>query len=532
MILPRRLTLLGAVAIVIIAGLLPLVAMLSGSVTVDGAITLSVYRKVFAGPAHYLSSVGHTLALAGLTTLLALGVGLALGVLLGRTDLPLRRAFAVLLAVPLFMPPYILAVSWSDLLARNGLLSSLLPEPVSTALSERLYGLPGCIWVMASTLMPIVMIITMLSLRTLNPRLEEAGRVSANWPRTLRHVTLPLTEPAIVFAALIVFLLAVGEVAVPMLLRYPVYPMATLVQFAAFYDFAAAAATAVPLLLLAALLVIMERRYLRDRTHRLLAATPGKAWLRVPLRGWRIPVALITVVIAFAFVLLPMAALLHSSLNPPGYAEAWRRTADSLIRSVLYAGVGATLLTAVGFLCGYLIARRTTRWWRAVDTLTLLLFTVPGTVMGIGLIALWNHPATGLLYASSAMIILAYLAQYSALTTRISAAALVRLPTSLEDAAQLSGAPWFARLRYVVVPSALPGVVAAWIVAFIFCLRDVGASMLVYPAGAEPLPVRIFTLMANGSPSMISAACLELIAINLAMLAVLAALLRRLAQRR
>ena len=218
------------------------------------------------------------------------------------------------------MPPYILAVSWSDLLARNGLLSSLLPEPASTALSEWLYGLPGCVWVMVSALMPIVMIITMLSLRTLNPRLEEAARVSANWPGTLRHVTLPLASPRSSSRRLIVFLLAVGEVAVPMLLRYPVYPMATLVQFAAFYDFAQPPRRPSRC---CCSRVARDRgaAYLRDRTHRLLAATPGKASLRVPLRGWRIPAALITGVIAFAFVLLPMAALLHTSLNPFGYAR-------------------------------------------------------------------------------------------------------------------------------------------------------------------------------------------------------------------
>ena len=113
------------------------------------------------------------------------------------------------------------------------------------------------------------MILTMIALRAMNPRLEEAAKLIADWPRTLRHVSLPIVQPAIVFAALIVFLLAVGEVAVPMLLRYPVYPVETLVQFAAFYDFGAAAATAVPLLLLAVLLVNLERRYLRDRTHRL-----------------------------------------------------------------------------------------------------------------------------------------------------------------------------------------------------------------------------------------------------------------------
>ncbi len=96
----------------------------------------------------------------------------------------------------------------------------------------------------------------------------------------------------------------------------------------------------------------------------------------------------------------------------------------------------------------------------------------------------------------------------------------------------MGGAPWLARLRHIIVPAALPGVVAAWIVAFIFCLRDVGASLLVCPAGADPLSVRIFTLMANGSPSLISAACVSLIAINLAMLGVLAHLLRMLSRRR
>ncbi|MEO8628140.1 MAG: iron ABC transporter permease [Betaproteobacteria bacterium] len=528
----RRLTLLSAVAVVIIAGLLPLAAMMIGTVTVDGTLTLSVYRKLFGDPARYLNSVSHTLVLAGLTAVIALGLGVALGLLLGKTDVPLRRTFAVLFAVPLFMPPYILAVSWSDLFARNGPVFGLLPESVSTAFSRWLYGLPGCVWVLVSALMPIVMILTIMSLRTLNPRLEEAARVSANWSRTLRHVTLPIVQPAIIFAGLIVFLLAVGEVAVPMLLRYPVYPVETLVQFAAFYDFAAAAATAVPLLLLAALLVGLERRYLRDRAYRVLAATPGKAPLQVPLREWRIPAALTVGAIAGCFVLLPMGALVHASLSPLGYVDAWRQTADSLMRTVLYAVIGATLLTAVGFLCGYLIERRAARWWRAVDTLTLLLFTVPGTVIGVGLIALWNHPGTGWLYASSAMIILAYLAQYSALTTRISLATLASLPASLEDAAKLSGAPWFARLGRVLVPAALPGVIAAWIVAFIFCLRDVGASMLVYPAGADPLPVRIFTLMANGSPSLIAAACVTLVAVNLAMLAVLAALLRMLAGHR
>ena len=69
--LQRRFILLVAVAVLVVAGLLPLAAILSGSVIVDGTITLQAYRKLLADPERYLNSVGHTLTLAGLTAAIA-----------------------------------------------------------------------------------------------------------------------------------------------------------------------------------------------------------------------------------------------------------------------------------------------------------------------------------------------------------------------------------------------------------------------------------------------------------------------------
>jgi iron(III) transport system permease protein len=215
-----------------------------------------------------------------------------------------------------------------------------------------------------------------------------------------------------------------------------------------------------------------------------------------------------------------------ASLSPFAYPEAWSKAADSLARSLVFAFLGASLLTMFGFSCGYLIHHRALRFWRAVDTLTLLLFTLPGTVIGVGLIALWNRPATGFVYASAAIVIVAYLAQYTALTSRIMLATLGNVPQSLEEAAQMTGAPWFARILHVVVPAALPGVIAAWLVGFIFCLRDLGASMLVYPPGQDTLPVRIYTLMANGAPNLIAALCVILVSATLISLTILGSLLR------
>jgi iron(III) transport system permease protein len=376
------------------------------------------------------------------------------------------------------------------------------------------------------------MILTVVYLHAVNPRLEEAGRLIGRWPAILRHITLPMILPGILFGGILVFLLALGEIGVPMFLRYAVFPLETLTQFAAFYDFGAAAAAATPLLAVTLLVLALERVYLREKTYRLRPTTPGRRMLVIPLGRWRVPALFAVSLLATASVVVPLLALLMSSLSPFAYGEAWSKAADSLGRSLVFAGVGATLLTVIGFFCGYLVHHRALRLWRAVDTLTLLLFTLPGTVLGVGLIALWNRVGTGFLYSSAAMVILAYLAQYTALPSRITLATLANVPHSLEEAAQMTGAPWLVRIWYVVVPAALPGVIAAWLIGFIFCLRDLGASMLVYPAGQDTLPVRIFTLMANGAPSLIAALCVILVAATLVSLVILGVLLRATASHR
>jgi iron(III) transport system permease protein len=530
--LERRVILLLVVFALAVVGLLPLAAILGKSLFVDGRLTLAAYQKLFADPWQQWIPMRRSLTLATFTAGCVTLIGVPLGLLLGKTDLPCRRILAVLLSIPLLLPPYIFAVCWFNLLTKNGMLVHVIPARTLELLSRWLFGLSGCLWVLVSAFLPVVMILTLVYLHAVNPRLEEAARLISRWPAILRYITLPMIWPGIVFGGILVFLLTLGEVGVPMFLRYPVFPLETLTQFSAFYDFGAAAAAATPLLAVTLLVLTLERVYLREKTYRLRPTTPGRRMLLIPLGRWRVPAILAVSLLAAATVALPLLALVVSSLSPFAYLEAWNKAADSLMRSLVFASVGATLLTIIGFFCGYLIHHRALRLWRAVDTLTLLLFTLPGTVIGVGLIALWNRPGTGFLYASAVMVIFAYVAQYTALTSRITLATLVNLPSSLEEAARMTGAPWIARIWHVVAPAALPGLIAAWLIAFIFCLRDLGASMLVYPAGQDTLPVRIFTLMANGAPSLISALCVILVAVTLISLAVLGSLVRATGGRR
>jgi iron(III) transport system permease protein len=122
---------------------------------------------------------------------------------------------------------------------------------------------------------------------------------------------------------------------------------------------------------------------------------------------------------------------------------------------------------------------------------------------------------TNFVYQTPAIIVLGYLAQYAVIPARMTSAVLARVPASLEQAAQLGGANWFTTLRQIVVPLASRGLIATWVVSYVFCLRDLGISIVVYPPGSDTLPVRILTLMANGAPSLIAALCVILIAVIL-----------------
>jgi len=510
----KRIFLILIVLLLLVIGLFPVLSMLIKSVFVDGHFSLASYGNVLTS-AHQWTLMWHSMALSILVTSLTVAVGLPLGILLGKTDLPFRRFFTVLFVVPLLIPPYIIAVSWFDLMGREGLLAHLFGASVTSATSHFLFGLPGCTFVLFSIFLPIPMLLTMVFLRTINPRVEEAGRLVSGWRGVLKGITIPIILPGVLLSAILVFLLSFGEFSVPNFLRYDVFPVESFTQFSAFYNFKAATAAAVPLAAVTLILLLAEAVFLRERTYQ-LRPSPGIERLpRIRLGAHRKWLFASVAVTGLVIVVVPIVVLGIQSSGMSAYAEALNRAGNSLLRSLVYAVIGATLLTLLGFFTGYLIQTKALKFWRSVDSLTIFLFALPSTVIGIGLISLWNTPWTNFVYSTPLIIILGYLAKYTALTSRISVTQFAQISPSMEEAAQVAGAGWFRRMGLIVAPLARRGLLAGWLVGYIFSLRDTGITMLVYPAGHETLPVRIFTLMANGSPELIAALCMVMITATL-----------------
>jgi len=493
------------VALVAIAGLAPIAAIAVESFRHNGHFSLNYYRELISA-ARFWPLLGNSIRLALATTAVCGLIGVPAGILFAKSDLPLRSGFMWLLTVPFVLPPYFVALGWARVVARIG-----------QSASDWLFGFGGCVLVLSSVFLPITLLLTFASSSNVDRRLEEAARLLSGWPGVLRRVTLPLSAPGIAFSLVLVFLLAMGELSVPSFLRYPVLPVLSFTQFTASYNFGAATAAAVPLAAIAFVGVLVESAFLRDRDYRFQST--GQT-LFISLRHWKNPLAALMAAFCFALVILPLSALFADAFSPAAMHQAMQRAGASLVRSVIYSAVAATILMALGFLLGDVMLRQARQ--RILNFLTLALFAIPGTVLSIGLVRLWNTPSTWFIYATPALLILGYTAQFCAVTTRLSLAGLMLVPKSLDEAGRLSGAMWARRLFRISIPLSARTLICAWLAAYILCLRDVPIALMTAPPGADPLSARILTLMANGAPPMIASLCLIMAIASLIPLAILA----------
>jgi iron(III) transport system permease protein len=78
----------------------------------------------------------------------------------------------------------------------------------------------------------------------------------------------------------------------------------------------------------------------------------------------------------------------------------------------------------------------------------------------------------------------------------------------------------------IVLPVHWRGVVFAWLLALVFCLRDLDTAVLFYPPGREPLTVRIFTLEANGPPGVVAGLAVLHVAVTVVIVAPAALLVK------
>jgi iron(III) transport system permease protein len=501
-----------AIGVFVVCCLLPVGYLLTVSLS-----RVDAYSAI-ALDARQRSLLSNTALLGIGTALLATAIGAPLGIALARITLPRKALLRLALAAPVLLPPYIAGLAWTYFGSSRGWLTGLTG---SDLLSAWTYSLPAAIVVLSVVFYPVSMLATEVAMRRIDGRLEEAALMVTPPGRVLRRITLPLAAPSVTAAALMIFVLAISEFGVPGLLQVRVYTTEVFTAFAALYDFSRAILLTLPLLLLCMIVAAAAATLLGERlvtTRRTGGTRPAQ------FDEWRRSAAIAAIAVLAVALVLPLAILISEALDARSLWVVLAGSGRAIVNSLLLATIGATAVVGVAVWLGYARARAGRGIGQAADILFIVLFAVPSTIVGVGLIGLWNRAGLlGAVYGTDAMLLLGYLARFVPIAALALAASTRYVPVSHEEASAVSGARWIRTMGRIVLPQIRLALAASWVIVFVLAFGELGVSILVAPPGEATLPIRIYTIIANTPPSHVAALALLQTAVIFVPLAALGA---------
>ena len=264
-------------------------------------------------------------------------------------------------------------------------------------------------------------------MRRIDGRLEEAALLVAPRRRVLRRITLPLAAPGVFAAALMIFVL------VGLRIRRPRIAPGPRVHDGSVHGVRG------PLRLQPRRCADACRFCCCASSLRLspppssATGSSRRAGVPVPVPfysiQWRRSATVAAIAILFVALVLPLAILLGEALGARSLVEVLADSRGAIVNSLLLATIGATAVVTVAVWLGYARARSGGRLGQGADILFVVLFAVPSTIVGVGLIGLWNRSGPfGAVYGTDAMLVLGYLARFIPVTALALAASTRYVP--------------------------------------------------------------------------------------------------------
>ncbi len=443
------------------------------------------------------------------SSIVALALGLPLAFFLGRAAIPGKTFFSWAYLIPLLIPPYIQTIVWINLLGEGGFLNSLLS---CGGLSP--YGIGGCIMVLGFSYFPLITLLVLSGLTSVDRRLEEAARLTHPWKSVLSRITWPLIRPQALGGFLLVFIFAISNYAVPSLLRVNTYPVEIFIQFGAFYDYGAAFAGMIPLIVISLVLLLLHRVIMGQRSYVVIGGRARKTEILKSRRLSIIGLVFSSLLIGIAGI-IPVFSLIMRAGSPHTFLAAFRTSGGTILFTFLLAAGSSLIIALLASLMGRVIVRGRGMIKHLTNSGSFLPFAIPPTIFGVALIMTWNRPFTQFIYTSLLILVIAFIARFVAFSIRVMVAQFRQLDPNLAAAASLIPVSRWKRWIHIEFPLILPGFLVAWLVGFVLCMRELGATLLVIPPGRETLTLRIYNLMHYGAGNLVSALSVIVIVISL-----------------
>ncbi|HIJ55072.1 MAG TPA: iron ABC transporter permease [Deltaproteobacteria bacterium] len=495
--------------------LYPIFSILIMSLRGDEGFTLEFYKEFFSYNFYYWS-LFNTLILGTVTMVILVVVGFCFAYLTTRGPFWIRKPLKIVALLPLAAPPYIFAISLITLLGRNGFINNLLN------LNFNIYSWTGVIAAQCLAFLPLSFMMIENVLNSLNPSLEEtASDMGASEFRIIRSITIPLSAPGLLKAALLVFVMTIAEFGNPAILggRTPFLAPDTYLAITGEGDFNMASVLSVILIAPCVLIFILHNYVLKGKGYTTIVGKPTAVEYKEIAPGIKIPF----MVVAFTVGLLVLSSfgviLLGSFVKIVGVDNTFvidhvlNTQSNIAIWNSIKVSLCAGLFGAiVGTLLAYVIMRGKFPGRQFMEMIALSGFALPGTVIGVGYIIAFNRPPF-LLTGTIWIIILNCVFRFVAVGVEAGISKLHQISIEIEEASADLGADFLTIFFRIVLPIMFSAFVVGFIYTFMTTMMSLSSVIFLVTPGFDLASVYIYLTAQLGELGLASATTMKVIAI-------------------
>lgn len=476
----------------------------------DGEFTFAYFIKFFS-KRYYLNALLNSLKVSLCATVLAVILGTLLAYLMHSIKIVGRGLVEILIIITMLSPPFIGAYSWILLLGRSGAITTFVKDVFGIQMPA-IYGFPGMLMVFTTQMYSLVYLYVSGALKNLDRSMLEASECfGCIGIRRVLKVVVPLIGPTMLSAGLLVFMRSMADFGTPQLIGegYRTMPYLIYNEFISEVggNSGFAAALSVLMVLLTTVLFLGQKMAARKFSYSMSAVNPIEPQT---LRGWKAAAVHMMVYVPVFIGLLPQITVTYTAFqNTNGvrfvegyslnsFSKALSKLSSSVGNTLLYSLIAVLIIVVLGTLIAYLTVRRHTTAVSILDSLTMMPYIIPGSVMGIALLLGFSSKPIKLM-GTAAIIILAYILRRMPYTIRSASAILMNIHPSVEEASMSLGASKLKTFVKITAPMMRNGVISGAILSWMTIISELSASVLLYVTKTQTLTIAIYTEVVRGN---------------------------------
>ncbi|MDY0287634.1 MAG: iron ABC transporter permease [Sphaerochaeta sp.] len=491
----------------------PLFNLLKSSVIhSDGGFTLEYFKKFFSQK-YYLSTLINSFKVSTAVTVFSLLIGIPLAYFYNLYEIKGKKPLEILIILCSMSAPFIGAYAWILLLGRQGLITKTI-EAILPVTVPRIYGFNGIVLVLVTRLFPLVFLYVSGALKSIdNSLLEASENLGVSGMRRFFTVVMPLCMPSILAAALLVFMRSMADFGTPLLIGegYRTFPVEIYNQYvgetSVNHNFAAA--ISVVAIVITALVFYLQKFV---ASHYRFSMNSLNTIERKKIHGIKNVLIHFYAYFLVFISLLPQIYLFYMSFRKTSssgsvftkgfsldsYKIALKRMSSAIPNTIFIGGVSVLVVLFLAVLVAYLVVRRENVITNTIDTLSMLPYIIPGSVVGIALVITFSKRPL-VLTGTATIMIIAMIVRRIPYTIRSSVAILQQIPMSVEEAGISLGASKLQTFFKITVPMMKNGILSGGILSWITIITELSTSIILYTSHTVTLTLSIYIFVVRGT---------------------------------